>query len=187
MRAGDESCLERRGARNTPRASAARCQRANNAVSAALASAKFLTGPGVKYIPHIEPACPVVTGTRAGARRPLYPRPAARFAAPVFRKTPVARSLAQRGETGGHRHRIPRKCSRLIDRALGRTSRIRSARPPYAPTGMPPPTIFAKGGEIGPHAQPLLCPAGRDPDPVMTSSKHEQRAVAIGTNARSVS
>src|SRR2546429_6470144 len=51
------------GARNTPRASAARCQRANRLASAALASAKFLTGPGAKYIPHIEPACPVVTGT----------------------------------------------------------------------------------------------------------------------------
>src|SRR2546425_12541422 len=57
------------GARNTPRASAARCQRANKAVSAAFASAKLRTGPGAKYIPHIEPACPAVTATPRSEER----------------------------------------------------------------------------------------------------------------------
>src|SRR5437660_1606550 len=71
------------GARNTPRASAARCQRANRLASAALASAKFLTGPGAKYIPHIEPACPVVTGTPC--RRAAFPIPATSRAVPDVR------------------------------------------------------------------------------------------------------
>ena len=60
----------------------------------------------------------------------------------------------------------------------GATSSMISRRPPYAPTGRPPPMTLPSVVRSGVIPYSACAPPGCTRKPVMTSSKHEERALA---------
>jgi hypothetical protein len=85
----------------------------------------------------------------------------------------------------GHRHRIAAQRAGLVDRALGAIWRISSARPPYAPTGMPPADDLARrcSGPASRHKR-LLRAAERDAEAGHHFVEDQSRAVARAQFAR---
>ena len=65
----------------------------------------------------------------------------------------------------------------------GATVSMISSLPPYAPTGMPPPIILPRAGNVGIDAVSLLRPAELYAKPVMTSSNISRCAVSSAVSS----
>mmetsp|Transcript_33614 Transcript_33614/g.85112 ORF Transcript_33614/g.85112 Transcript_33614/m.85112 type:complete len:284 (+) Transcript_33614:745-1596(+) len=172
------------GARYTPSSSMPRWKRPNLAVSALSASSKLCTGPLQKKKPNMPEMLPPHISWPASL--PAASRPSTR------RLVTCARCSYAPGRPRISSVLMPAVMARgLPDRVpawymgpAGATIFMMSARPPYAPTGRPPPMtlpMVVRSGVMPKYswAQPLEMRK-----PVMTSSKHSTAPSALVISRR---
>ena len=87
---------------------------------------------------------------------------------------------------GGHRERIARERAGLIDGPCRRDEcPSMSARPPYAPTGSPPPMIFPETGQIRLRRRKTCCaPPGPSAEPGNHLVEDQKRCPARSQSSR---
>src|SRR6185503_16995308 len=129
------------GARYTPRSSAAWKKRLNRSTSDVFASEKFRTGSARKKKPHIDPALSAVNGTprRAALSRSPWTSRVVRAEIASCTSGVSPRSVASPPAIASG---LPDNVPAWYTGPFGAICSIKSARPPYAATGKPPPITF---------------------------------------------
>ena len=125
---------------------------------------------GEEQRPHAADAGDLVRHARPSPRPRSSPSASllAQLLQPRVRR--VVAQFLQRRQPGGHGQRVARQRAGLEDRPGGHDLLMMSARPPYAPTGRPPPTILPSTVRSGFCFEQLLRTAEARRKPVITSS-----------------
>src|SRR6266571_2864131 len=164
MRAGDESCLERRRREEHAARQRGPVPAREQARVRGLGLGEVPDRAGREVHPPHRAGVPRGDGDPVSARGVPYTRDQPR-GSPLERLVePRSLRLAQRGEARCHGHRISRERASLIDRSLGRDQPHEIRAPAVRPHRHPPADDLAECREVGSHVEPFLRPSGRDPE-----------------------
>mmetsp|Transcript_35993 Transcript_35993/g.88682 ORF Transcript_35993/g.88682 Transcript_35993/m.88682 type:complete len:245 (-) Transcript_35993:789-1523(-) len=172
------------GARYTPSSSMPRCHRANLAVSDFCASEKLRTGPSVKKKPNMPLMLPPHTSWPASlpaARMPATSRLVTFSRCSYAPGSPRMLSVSMPAVMASG---LPLRVPAWYMGPAGATISMISRRPPYAPTGRPPPITLPMVVRSGITPQYSCALPRLMRNPVMTSSKHNSALFSVARSRR---
>mmetsp|Transcript_23596 Transcript_23596/g.58492 ORF Transcript_23596/g.58492 Transcript_23596/m.58492 type:complete len:245 (-) Transcript_23596:776-1510(-) len=172
------------GARYTPSSSIPRCHRANLSVSDLVASWKFFTGPSQKNNPNIPRMFPPHISCPASLPAARIPWISRVVILSMCSYVPSSARILSVSMPATMASGLPESVPAWYMGPAGATTSMMSRRPPYAPTGSPPPITLPMVVRSGVTPQYSCALPLEMRKPVITSSKHKSVPSAFVTSRR---